>query len=187
MIFFISDTHFGHQNVIRYTGRPFSSTEEMDETLIANWNNTISPTDQVYHLGDFSLAKKDYAKRILDRLNGQIFLVRGNHDHSDIRKLDRFAWVKDYYELKVPDEEMDLEQHIVMCHYPIESWNKRHHGSWHLHGHCHGSLPSPDWQARLDVGVDVHKFKPISYEEVKALMTFKVFKPIDHHRESIRK
>ena len=91
------------------------------------------------------------------------------------------------YELKVPDEEMDLEQHIVMCHYPIESWNKRHHGSWHLHGHCHGSLPSPDWQARLDVGVDVHKFKPIPYEEVKALMTFKVFKPIDHHRESIRK
>lgn len=187
MIYFVSDTHFGHENAIRYCQRPWESVDEMDNALIHCWNSIVKPEDQVYHLGDFAFHKKDKAASILERLNGQIFLVRGNHDHKDIRKLP-FAWVKDYYEVKVDDEEMDVTQIIALCHYPIESWNKRHHGAWHLHGHCHGSLPSPDWQARLDVGVDCNhmNFCPISYEEVKFHMTRKVFKPIDHHTEKTK-
>lgn len=182
MIYFISDTHFGHENVLGYSKRPFKTVEEMDAKLIAEWNKRVTNTDQVYHLGDFSMRDGLYAERILKQLNGQIFLVRGNHDHKTIRKLSRFAWVKDYYELAV--KEADKVQKIVLFHYPIESWSARHYGAWHLHGHCHGSLPSPDWQARLDVGVDVPPYnKPVSYEEVKQMMSTKTFKAIDHHQK----
>lgn len=189
-IWFTSDHHFFHANILRYCAstrvmnsriQPIQNIEEMHESLIENWNAKIQPNDDVYVLGDFSFGKTEETKALMDRLNGCLHLVRGNHDHKRICGLDRWEWVKDYHELKVPDEEMDLDQVIVMFHYPIESWNKRHHGSFMLHGHCHGTLKSADHMARLDVGVDCHNLYPISYEEVKFLMTKKIFKPVDHH------
>jgi calcineurin-like phosphoesterase family protein len=76
---------------------------------------------------------------------------------------------------------MGVKHKIVLCHYAFEVWNKRHFGSWCLHGHSHGTLPSPDHMARYDVGVDNNDYFPVSYEQVKFIMTRKVFKPIDHH------
>lgn len=182
-IFFISDTHFGHKNILKYCNRPFDSIEEHDEALIQNWNEMVKPGDRIYHLGDFGFCSKtEHLERILKRLSGQKFFIRGNHDKQiKGNLLGYFEKVESLMELSVPDAEMDLKQKIVLCHYPIESWNKRHHGSWHLHGHCHGALPSADYQARVDVGVDVWDYRPVSYEEIKLHMTGKVFKPIDHH------
>ncbi len=74
------------------------------------------------------------------------------------------------------DEEMDGKQKIILCHYPIESWDCKYHGSWHLHGHSHGLTPSLDSMARLDVGVDAQKYQPISYEEIKYVMTNKALR-----------
>lgn len=79
-IFFTSDTHFCHTNIIKLCGRPFSDAEEMNEVLIKNWNNTVGPNDIIYHLGDFCFAGSAEWHSILGRLNGRIYLVIGNHE-----------------------------------------------------------------------------------------------------------
>ena len=79
--FVLSDTHFGHAKIIDYCNRPFSSVEEMDETMIKNWNETVSNNDTVLHLGDFGLGNKEYITSIVKRLNGKKVLILGNHDN----------------------------------------------------------------------------------------------------------
>lgn len=79
------------------------------------------------------------------------------------------------------DSKGSTKQLIILCHYPFLTWNKSHYGSWNLHGHCHGTLPDDPSSLRLDVGVDVHAFSPISFDEVSTIMSTKNFKPIDHH------
>jgi calcineurin-like phosphoesterase family protein len=186
-IWFTSDTHFRHKNIIKYCNRPFETVEVHDAALIRNWNACVQKEDTVYHLGDFAFGDAAGWAEIIQQLNGNINLIRGNHDHrkklSDLRRISckQLNRLSDIYELKVVDEEMGCTQIVVMCHYPIESWNMRHHGAWHLHGHSHGTILSPDHQARLDVGVDACNYAPLSYDDVKAIMTRKVFKPIDHH------
>ena len=83
-IFFTADHHFGHENIIRFSERPFESLEQMNEEMIRKWNEKIEPGDTVYHLGDFSLGKPDFTKEILDRLNGNIHLIKGNHEGGGI-------------------------------------------------------------------------------------------------------
>lgn len=80
-VFIISDTHFAHAAIINYCNRPFASVEEMDETMIKNWNETVSNKDVVIHLGDFGLGKKEYIASIVKRLNGKKILILGNHDN----------------------------------------------------------------------------------------------------------
>lgn len=179
-IFFTSDLHFGHANVIRYSRRPFAALEEMEAALIANWNQTVGPRDLIYVLGDFSMATPARTEEIVKQLQGEKFLVQGNHDRGMKGSAKRhFSWVRDLYELKVPDGA--LKQRVVLCHYAMLTWNASHHGSWQLHGHSHGSLPDDPRARRLDVGVDCHGYRPISYAEVKAKMETKIFVPIDHH------
>jgi len=178
--FFISDTHFGHKNILKHADRPFADIHEHDAKLMRTWNETIGPSDDVYHLGDFMFYGKP--EDLIPHLNGRIHLIFGNHDKR-LRKAkyaDLFASTHDYLELKVGVK--GEHQLVVLCHYPIESWNKRHYGSWHLHGHCHGSLPSPAWQRRVDMGVDVWNYRPVPYAEVATHMAAKTFKAIDHRR-----
>ena len=80
-IFIISDTHFGHENIIKYCNRPFASVEEMDAAMIKNWNSTVSNNDVVLHLGDVALGNKDRAKEIISQLHGKKILIMGNHDN----------------------------------------------------------------------------------------------------------
>lgn len=170
MDFFTADTHLGHANIIKYCSRPFTHVDVMNKTIIQNWNKIVSPTDTVYHLGDFGFGSRDWLDSIADALNGKRFILKGNHDRTVPRG---FQLLSPIYEFKAFDEEMDEMQTIVLCHYPLQSWNKAYHGSWHLHGHCHGTLSSPDNMARLDVGVDTNGFTPISYDTIKEIMTKK--------------
>lgn len=191
-LFLVSDVHFNHKNIIDYCKRPFSSVQEMNEMLIKNWNEKVPPDGIVFDLGDHALGGDvDAARNFTHRLNGEIHLILGNHDQVarkgflNLFKNKEFLHSnKSFYniqEIYVEDEEMGLTQTIVLSHFPLEVWHHNHHGSWHLHGHCHGTLPSGNHQARLDVGVDVQQYAPISYAEVKKIMTKKVFKPVDHH------
>lgn len=185
MIYFTSDTHFGHANIIKYCKRPFSSVEEMDNTLIANWNSVVQPDDEVYHLGDFTFYK-DAQKihNILKRLQGSKFFIWGNHDKQFDKYpalLEHFVWDMDYYELKTPGNPP-----VVLLHYPILVWNGAHHGAIHLHGHDHGGVDYLDRvTTRMDVGVDAegNNYLPVSLDEVVRRMKTRKYEPMDHHGE----
>jgi calcineurin-like phosphoesterase family protein len=182
-LWFTSDHHWGHHNIIRFSGRPFANVAAMNEALIANWNRVVGEDDTVYHLGDIFMLPSDEAKQIRDRLHGRICLVRGNHDKTAETMKSAFDWIKDYHELKVEDADAPGgRQHIILCHYAFRVWNKSHHGSWHLYGHSHGSLPDDPHSRSFDVGVDCHGSTPMSYTQVKAIMATKQWVPIDHHR-----
>jgi calcineurin-like phosphoesterase family protein len=177
-IWFTSDTHFSHANIIKYCNRPFASVDVMDETLIKNWNDCIKYGDLVYFLGDFAFRRRQgLLSDLLDRLNGNIYLIYGNHDDGPIRDMTKFKWQGYYKEIKIGSYK------IVLMHYAMRTWRASHHGSWHLYGHSHGTLKEDPGSRSFDVGVDANNYKPISFEEVKERMSKKIFVPIDHHAE----
>src|SRR5262245_34542604 len=171
-VWFTADHHFGHARIIVLAGRPFASVEEMDEAMVARWNERVASGDLVYHLGDFAFADHN---PYLSRLKGQKRLVRGNHDHSSRLKAARgWSTIDDMLLVTVDDTP------IVLCHYGLRVWNRSHHGSLHFYGHSHGNLPG-DSQC-LDVGVDCWNFAPVSLDEIKArLQTLPPRVHPDHH------
>jgi calcineurin-like phosphoesterase family protein len=152
----------------------------MHEALVVNWNARVKRGDRVYHLGDFALKMGvPEVESILRRLNGEKFLIWGNHDQKNksVMRANGFVERVPYKEIKVG------EQKIVMCHYPFVTWNGSYRGSWSLHGHCHGNLVRNMSARRLDVGVDCWNYAPLSFDEVAAEMGKVAFKAVDHHEE----
>lgn len=177
-VYFTSDHHFGHENIIKFSNRPFNTVEEMDQELIKRWNSKIGKNDKVYHLGDLGLCKADRMKAILEQLNGKIYLIKGNHEGAAMSNTNRFEWTKDYFELNVADEEApNGKQKIILLHYAMRVWRSSFRGTWHLYGHSHGSLQDDETMNAFDVGVDCHDFYPLSYAEVKAIMKLKKWEP----------
>lgn len=132
-IFFTSDLHFGHKNIIQYDQRPFSSVDEMDAALIERWNRKVSSEDLVYVLGDISWYGSHKTYEIFQGLHGKKRLITGNHDKLNDRLKSLFEVIKPYDEIKVDGKT------VVLCHYPICFHNKHHHGSIMLYGHIHNS------------------------------------------------
>lgn len=174
---FTSDLHFSHPSTLYFhperreaAGVTLEELQEdkvkaiqkFDEWLINKWNNIIKKKDFVYILGDFCLGNKERTKYILSRLNGRKFLVIGNHDKSCRGLENYFEWVGDIKEVKFthnqypfinPEETFAVE----LCHFPMLTWNRRPHGTCHLHAHCHGSLDKFNeysQELRFDVGLD---------------------------------
>ncbi len=196
-VFFISDLHIGHKNVIRFDDRPFVDIEEMHVELIKRWNSVVEPDDVVYFLGDLSFSRDELTKWFIYSLQGKIHFVTGNHDKmTHIQKFGRWESVHEgYTEIGILDHD-SIEsrgsqgyQKIILSHYPILSWNKAHYGSWHLHGHCHGNLmkSNQDYYKRkvMDVGCNCIDYTPISYEKVKDIMNKKVISSVDHHEADL--
>lgn len=185
MIYFCSDLHFFHKNIILYSKRPFSTVKEMNETLVENWNKNVNPNDTIYHLGDFSFGSYEETKNILAKgnLNGKINLIIGNHDQQ-IKKHRQELIDSGLVESIEEYKELKYNNHFfVLFHYPIASWNKKHHGAIHIHGHCHGSYRAAG--KIIDVGVDdkriTEEYRPISIEEIIHYMKNVEDKPVDHH------
>lgn len=161
MDWFTADLHLGHKNVIAHSNRPFSSVEEMDSTLIANWNKRVCLTDTIYVVGDFTLGA-DHDK-YLSQLKGDKILILGNHDQESVAR-HSLGWKAVYKMLELRYN----KQTIVLCHYAMRVWNKSHYGSLHLYGHSHGKIAPTAYSC--DVGVDCWNYQPITLNEAIALM-----------------
>lgn len=162
---FTSDCHYWHANIIKFCNRPFKTVEEMNEALIAKHNEVVDPEDKIWFIGDLFFCQAREAKSILNRLNGRKHLILGNHD----KMIRNQRPVQDLFEAIYPDlhEESIDGVRVVMCHYPMLQWNQSHRGSFMLHGHCHGTCEYPRAARIMDVGVDSHRYSPVSWETIK--------------------
>lgn len=160
-----SDTHFFHQNVIKYCpdSRPFDDKHQMNEELIRRWNSKVKPNDNIYHLGDFGFGKSYQHESILEQLNGNKYFIFGNHDASmrnpHISK--HFVWMKEYAEIKVDGH------NICLFHFPITEWNRSHYGAFHFHGHLHSNRV---YGRSMDVGVDSNDCYPHNIRDLIKLL-----------------
>lgn len=134
-IFYISDLHFGHKNIIRYDNRPFFSVEEMDDALIRNWNARVTQNDEVYILGDIGWYNDERLAEIFLNLNGIKTLIKGNHDSISptLYKSHCFDSYKDYLVIE------DKKKRVILSHYPMPFWDGQFRNTIHLYGHVHNS------------------------------------------------
>lgn len=174
-VYFTSDTHFNHANIISFCSRPFKNVNEMNETLIANWNRVVGADDIVFHLGDFCLGGSAEWTNVLNRLNGKIYLIVGNHDMKNLRQsyYDRFEEI-------VMQKHIEIgKQKIYLNHCPFLCYGGAYKDTWQLFGHVHTSKNNTGKDAsrlnmlfptQYDVGVDNNNFTPVSFDQVKAII-----------------
>lgn len=160
--FFVSDTHFGHHNIITFEARnrPFATIEEHDEELIKRWNLTVGPDDAVIHLGDVAFNTR---LPLVERLNGRKkTLLMGNHEHKKATEyLKYFDDVKSYLDLDWPD----FGYHAIVSHIPVHPCQLESRFQFNIHGHLHGDR-IPDWRY-VNISVEHTDLKPISLSALK--------------------
>lgn len=196
MIWLSSDQHFFHNNIIRFCNRPFKNLDEMHETMIKNWNQRVKSKERAYILGDFLFGGLTRLEKIIPRLNGEITLIRGNHDNASTRHYIELGF-KDVREneLITLQKQGGEKVQVLLSHfpyYPIQKYTKLHKAGgstyinlklqdnydiryphkrivdtgeyWLIHGHVHQA-----WKVlgrQINVGVDVHDFKPVSHHKI---------------------
>ena len=179
--FFVSDTHFNHTNIIKYCNRPFNNIDEMDTTLIKNWNAKVPKDGIVYHLGDFAWGSINYWEKIREQLNGEIILIYGNHDEKYLNNERMYKLFKEV----TPQKKIWIDKTCVyMNHYPFLCFGGSYKGldaTWQLFGHVHSNSRSKEgldhkrlvncFPTQYDVGVDNNNFTPISFDEVSKIIT----------------
>lgn len=133
-IWITSDTHFNHANIINYCARPFKDVEEMNSTIINRWNNVVGKEDIVWHLGDFALGGAEEVSKFREKLNGKIYLIRGNHDHHTS------GWYMARGFDKVYDRPIVIDKNVILSHAPI---TVDYGHMINFYGHVHNSLEYP--------------------------------------------
>lgn len=170
MIYVCSDTHFNHANILKYEpiSRPFETIEEMNNTIIKNWNAVVTEEDMVYVCGDMFMGPLDKINEILDQLNGKIILVRGNHDTKN-----RLEYFKEYgIEVKDIDYISYKGRFFILCHFPIANEEfvnmvrKDNSEVVVLYGHVHSNAPTGYVNGTYHVGMDTNNLTPISLEQI---------------------
>ena len=168
-IWLTSDLHDGHTNVIKYCSRPFKDTFEMSNSLIKNWNDTVSEDAIIYNLGDVSFGRTDACLRFLSSIKGRILLAKGNHDKRVVLSKkylrDRFEDIQDMYTI-------ETDKYIInLCHYEMSSIEKTDKLVINLHGHRHSkNFLFENGQFRIDVGVDAWDYKPVKLTDIIKLV-----------------
>lgn len=172
---FTADQHFGHTKIIEYVNRPFNSVDEMNDVMVERWNQRVRKEDVVYHLGDFTLSNYKGFEYYLNQLNGTVFFIPGGHDHRWLESYvkngsdSKFHVLQSLVTVKVRNIE------LVLCHYPLMTWEKSYYGALMLHGHCHGNIgcigrasggAGDNKGYRMDIGVDCNNFYPISIPDI---------------------
>lgn len=165
MIYYTSDQHWFHFNILKLAHRSYTTVEEMNADMIAKWNAKVKPEDDVYILGDmfFKFGDIRQVKDILNKLNGKKHLIKGNHD----KFLKQLRW-QDYFEsLDLYKEIDDNGRMVCMFHYPVEEWNGYYRNSYMLYGHVHENMDDIKKHPRkFNVGVDVNGFEPKTLDEL---------------------
>lgn len=167
LVYFIADPHFGHENVLRLCNRPFDTIEQMNETLIQNWNRRVTGSDNIYIVGDMFF-RCDDPEAILRRLHGKKHLLIGNHDSSWMSKVKLDKYFKSVELMAITSTGTHA---VTLCHYPLLSW-KHARTSYMIHGHIHANTDMDFWPlllARenvLNAGVDLNGFQPVTLEEL---------------------
>jgi calcineurin-like phosphoesterase family protein len=185
MRFFTADLHLGHANIVGYSHRPYASVAEMNDALIASWNATVGPEDEVWVLGDVALGRITETLPLVADLAGRKHLVPGNHDrcwpgHRRVRPADVQMYEDVGFEIHPGEVTLTIDRRDVLaCHFPVAGdshdqdrfADHRPHpraGEWLLHGHVHEK-----WRLRgqqVNVGVDVWDYRPVPESEIVALM-----------------
>lgn len=176
-IWFTGDLHLMHENILKYTNRNFSNIKEHDNEIIQRINNRVSKKDELYILGDVSCTNKAKTEKLLHKINGNKYLILGNHDNSiknstlfeSIDKIKLFKFKSLNYNIK-----------IVLCHFPMLTWENKPKDVGHLYGHVHGRLSNHDLS--FDIGLDSPwtNFVPLNLEEV--LNTFEKIKVMKEYK-----
>ena len=171
MIYYTGDLHLGHANIIRTCERPFSSVEDMNETLIRNWNRKVGNGDTVYIIGDLMFRAADSPESYLTALKGHKHLLIGNHDASWMKHVDA---VKYFDSIENLLEIMDGNRFGTLCHYPMMSSYHRGRGAYMVFGHLHQNTNAGYWplihddERMLNAGVDVNHYEPVTLDEMIA-------------------
>lgn len=189
MNFYTSDLHFFHKNICNLTDRnTVTNPENHTQWLIDLWNSQVSEYDTVYVLGDFSFGNLEKTKEVIQKLKGSIVLILGNHDkESDIKLLhdsELIDFYFNYLEIKIEGVK------ACMSHYPMVSWNKKHYGSYMLHGHTHGHY-TPEIGKILDVGLDSYyniyrTYGFFSEKQIVDYMNGRKDQDTDHHNRETK-
>ena len=182
--FYIGDTHFGHENILRHDSnngcRSFSSIEEHDNLIISNINKVVTPQDNLYFMGDVSWYTPDKTAELLNQINCKNrFLLHGNHDRwaKDGRCKKLFQGIYDIKQIE------DNGKQVIMFHFPIMMWNGQHRGVIHLYSHLHNTLEETDYQEflkELDRRIAVRdgdRYKPLQAYNVGCMLPYMNYTP----------
>lgn len=153
-VFLISDTHFGHANIIKYANRPFDSVEEMNEAMVENWNNVVKQGDKVYHLGDVTMNSKSLD--ILSRLNGRKVLIKGNHDTQKLK-----FYTPHFYDIR-GSHELDS---FILTHIPVALEQSARYPQGNIHGHLHEKNMDNHWY--INVSVEQINYTPTAFDDIR--------------------
>ena len=178
-VFFTSDTHFNHFNIIKSCGRPYNDENEMNEALINNWNAVTNEDSVIFHLGDFAWGTFKKWKEVRDRLNGHIILIKGNHDwkngpQSEEQESELFDYVTQQMYLRIEGRQVYLNHFPFLCY--GGTYRNPENVVYQLYGHVHSGETSTggkdlprlvhSFPTQYDVGVDNNKYTPISWRLV---------------------
>lgn len=182
-MWFTSDTHFGHANIIGYSQRPYRDVAQMNDELVDAWNDRVRPDDEIWHLGDVVMGKAEQTLPIISRLHGRKYLVPGNHDRCWTGHRKTGDWAAKYTAagFTLLDNQSPLElagRQVLTCHFPYagdshDTDRYAEHrpvdrGQWLIHGHVHEK-----WRQRgrqINVGVDVWNWAPVHADTLTAMI-----------------
>ena len=183
-IWFTSDLHFGHVNILKFCNRPWETTDEMNADLIKNWNSVVKPDDLVFDLGDFAFASNSKWKDLLSQLNGHHYLILGNHDITrwpGDKTMELFEGVSHQMILKIDGRTVYLNHYPYLCFGGV--WRKPENAVYQLFGHTHSgpNCRGTDtdrlvnlFPYQYDVGVDNNNYTPVSWQQVQEIINKQV-------------
>lgn len=187
-IYFTSDTHFNHENIIKFCNRPYNSVAEMNNDMIEKWNNKVPKDALVFHLGDFAYGKFADTKEIRDKLNGKIILIKGNHDwknNASSPTQEKILFENVYNQLLIKID----KRYVYLNHYPFlcyaGTYSDVENQYYQLFGHVHSrkqiqTIGKDDerlkylFPTQYDVGVDNNDFTPLSWSDVDNIISYQV-------------